>query len=208
MTGTHSRPLAYSEVTALLLLILVSVSIANPLSFNASLSEETQPHCADDNDWNGGVVNPKDCLEALIKLESTDVKVYRTRDFEFLAPGARSRTSLDTIRLPRKYEVRTCTIVIAMLSSIAEDVLPGQERQVYEYGNTDKSKFSYLWSIAGWVDGACVVHKKLGWCATGINSNIGVFVVGTRSRMNRILSRIQLLDNSNQGAAITISQNR
>ncbi|KAI4267735.1 MAG: hypothetical protein L6R38_008123 [Xanthoria sp. 2 TBL-2021] len=196
------QPLGPCKFAILLYCVFVSVTQAHPLFLNTTLSDELHPQCTDSNDWmNGGFFNPNHCLDALGKLEHTDLKLYKSRDIEFLAPGAKSRTNLDTVRLPRRYTSESCTIIIAMLSTITEHFLPGQVRQADEYGNTDRSKFSYLWSIAAWLDGTCVSKASmLGWCATGTHSNIGVFVVGTKSKVNTIISSGLLLGNTNRSA--------
>ncbi|KAL8906906.1 MAG: hypothetical protein Q9171_006074 [Xanthocarpia ochracea] len=193
--------IAYWKFNALLYSIIISNTLARPLSYNASFSDELKPHCTDSTDWTAAFYNPNHCLDALQKLEDTDYKVHQSRDLEFLAPGAKSRTSLSAVRLPRKYTSGTCTIIIAMLSTIVEDILPGQVHQAQEYGTTDVSKFSYLWSIAAWVDRHCVnKNSYLGWCATGRNGDIGVFTVATKSEMNRILSSVLLLGNTSRSA--------
>ena len=175
------------HLSLLLYCIFSSIIEAHPLSLNTSLSAELNPQCTDSVDWmNDRYFNPNQCLEALNKLENTDLRVYKSQDIEFLAIGAKPRTNLPGVRLPRRYVSQGCTIVIAMLSTITENFLPGQEKQVDEYAITDVSKFSYLWSIAAWIDGTCVSKaSSLGWCATGSQESIGVFTVGTQSKANR-----------------------
>ncbi|KAI4195047.1 MAG: hypothetical protein LQ350_007429 [Teloschistes chrysophthalmus] len=178
MAGTKfTQPLGLLKSTALLYCILSQIIQAHPLFLNTSLSSELQPHCTNYATWmNGGSFNPNDCLLALEKLEDSDFKIYKSRDIEFLARGAKSRTNLGTVRLPRSYTKGSCTIIFAMLGTITEHILPGQVRDADEYGSTDVSKFSYLWSVSAWVDGNCIAKEgRLGWCATGRYSNIGVF---------------------------------
>ncbi|KAL8673564.1 MAG: hypothetical protein Q9168_002018 [Polycauliona sp. 1 TL-2023] len=165
------------------------------------LSAEKNPQCTPSTSWmKNGHFNPNDCLPALHKLEDTDLKIFKTRNIEFLAPGAVPRTKLDAVRLPRIYSFESCSIVISMLSTITEDFLPGQERQVTEYGSTDVSKFSYLWSVAAWVDGTCVVKTAgLGWCATGLHGDVGVFLVGTTSPVYNIILRGRTVGGNGRG---------
>ena len=149
------------------------------------------------NSW-----DPNDCLNALYKLEETDLRVYRSHDFEFLAIGATGETKHDKIRLPRKYTVDTCTLVIAMLSDFTEYSLPGQIRERKEYERSDVSKFSYLWSVAAWVDGHCPGARNplFGWCATGEKFDIGVFFVATVSKFNKEVSVGLARGNTSQGS--------
>lgn len=202
-----TQPPGLVKVTALLCCILSRIIQAHPLLLNTSLSSELQPHCTNFATWrSGGSFKPDNCLSALEKLEDTDFKTYKSRDIEFLALGAKSRTNLGTVRLPRSYTIHDCTIIVAMLSTITEHILPGQVRQVDEYGSTDVSKFSYLWSVAAWVDGNCVSKEgSLGWCATGRHSNIGVFVVGTESKVHRMISRGLLVSNTTQGTTWNVN---
>ncbi|CAL8577468.1 hypothetical protein XPA_003296 [Xanthoria parietina] len=202
MARTYLMPPSGSLRLTLFYCAFVFVTQAHPAFLNTTLSDELHPQCTDSNDWmNAGYFNPNHCLDALNKLEDTDFKLYKSRDIEFLAPGAKSRTDLDTVRLPRRYTSEGCTIIIAMLSTITENFLPGQVRQADEYSHTDRSKFSYLWSIAAWVDGSCVSKASmLGWCATGAHSSIGIFTVGTKSKVNRIISSGLLLGNTNRSA--------
>lgn len=200
-----TRPPGPWKLTSLLFCILSPIIQAHPLlSLNISLSSEITPQCTNLNIWtNGGSFNPDHCLQALYKIEDTDYKFYQTRDIEFLAQGAKRRTNLNAVRLPRRYTFDSCTIIVAMLSTITEHILPGQVRQADEYGSTDVSRFSYLLSIASWVDGLCVSQQEsFGWCATGKHKDIGVFVVGTESRVYRIISRSLLVSNINRGASI------
>lgn len=155
--------------------------------------------------WTKGFFNPNHCLDALTKFEHTDFKLYKFRDFEFLAPGTKSRTNLDTVRLPRRYTSESCTILIAMLSTIHEHFLPGQIKQAEEYGNTDVSKFSFLFSVAAWVNSGCVSKAAmLGWCATGLHSDIGVFMVRIKSNVHRIVSGGLLLCNTDRSSSANV----
>ncbi|KAL8681470.1 MAG: hypothetical protein Q9186_002416 [Xanthomendoza sp. 1 TL-2023] len=192
------------SLIAAICLFLTSLSIAIPTRSNTSLfADETRPICTGDNNWSKGRYDPNDCLQALFKLENTDFKHYRSRDFEFLVPGAKPRTKLDAIRLPRKYTFHTCTLVFAMMSSFSEYPLPGQSRRPMSYGGTDISKFSYLWSIAAWVDAHCIAKSKLlGWCTTGSDFDIGVFIVGTNSEIYQHIMKDLVLTNSSRSGAI------
>ena len=92
-----------------------------------------------------------------------------------------------------------------MLSTIHEHILPGQERQVDEYDATDQSKFSFLYSIASWIDKSCVSKAaRLGWCATGANLDIGVFVVGTNSKVYHVLTRGLLAGGIDRNAGLGV----
>ncbi|KAL8999569.1 MAG: hypothetical protein Q9169_001658 [Polycauliona sp. 2 TL-2023] len=195
------------KLTALLYSIFAILTQAHPSSLNTTLSAELNPQCTNSIAWmKNGYFSPNDCLLALEKLEDTDFKIYKTRNIEFLAPGAVPKTKLPAVRLPRRYEAGSCSIVIAMLITITEDFLPGQERQVDEYAATDVSKFSYLWSIAGWIDGTCVSKaSRLGWCATGMRSSIGVFAVGTDSKANGLIPGRALVGNMDPSASVDAS---
>ncbi|KAL9631258.1 MAG: hypothetical protein Q9204_004311 [Flavoplaca sp. TL-2023a] len=199
-----TQPLWPWHLTILLCCIIFSsLTQAHPLSLNTSLSSELIPQCTSSVDWmNDRYFNPNHCLDALYKLENTDLRVYKSRDIEFLALGAKPRTTLPGIRLPRRYTSEGCTIVIAMLSTITENFLPAQEKQVDEYAITDVSKFSYLWSIAAWIDGKCVSHaSSLGWCATGLQQSIGVIMLGTQSKANGFIPGGPTLNNLNRNAS-------
>ena len=130
--------------------------------------------------------DPNDCLSAVQRLEDTDLKFFKSIELEFLAPGATRKSSLPSIRTPRKYTVGSCTLVIAMLSTLPPWSLPGKRRPRQPYAPSDKSRFSYLRSIGSWVDGTCLEGEHmLGWCATGENYDIGVFLWSTSSFMNK-----------------------
>lgn len=160
---------------------------ASPMASNSSLSDdEHQPMCTNTFDWTGRVYNSNDCLDALHRLHDTDLKIYRTRELEFLAPGAEPRSNLPAIRTPRRHTVGSCTLVIAMLSTFPPLSLPGQVIRRRPYASTDISRFSYLWSVASWLDDTCIHKgKMLGWVATGRNFDVGVFAWATASDMNR-----------------------
>lgn len=180
---------AYLVLTTIIHCVFLSLTHAHPLFLNTSLSSELAPQCTNSKMWiDGRSFDPNHCFAALNKLEETDFRLYKSRDVEFLALGAKPQTKLDAVRLPRIYTSESCTIIVAMLVTIKDHFLPGQVRQADEYGTTDMSKFSYLWSIAAWIDGACVDKAtNLGWCATGTHSDIGVFVVGTGSKVSRMI---------------------
>ncbi|KAL8873153.1 MAG: hypothetical protein Q9205_005501 [Flavoplaca limonia] len=199
-----TQPLWPWHLTTLLCCIIFSsLTQAHPSSLNTSFSSELTPQCTNSIDWmNDRYFNPNHCLNALFKLENTDLRVYKSRDIEFLALGAKPRTKLPGIRLPRRYTSEGCTIVIAMLSTITENFLPAQEKQVDEYAITDVSKFSYLWSIAAWIDGRCVTKaSSLGWCATGLQQSIGVITVGTQSKADGFIPGGPTLNNLNRNAS-------
>ena len=170
---------------ALWLFLALSVA-AFPTSSGLIRSSENHPMCTNDYDWTGAAYDPNDCLSAVERLENTDLKVFKSIEFEFLAPGATRRSSLPTIRTPRRYTVNSCTLVIAMLSTLPPWSLPGHERPRQPYAPSDTSRFSYLRSISSWVDKTCLEgDKMLGWCATGKNFDIGVFIWSTASAMNK-----------------------
>lgn len=196
------RSLEQWRFTAAIWLFLSSVNTAFPTTYNNnSLSSEAEPMCTKDTNWLNNFFDPNHCLDALYKLEDTDLQHYKTRDFEFLAPGAEARTRLNTIRLPRKYREKSCTIIFAMMSTLSEYPLPGQTRRISSYRKTDESKFSYLWSVAAWVDSACVDKgHSLGWCTTGSNLDIGVFFVATNSDIDKYITRTLFVANGNRTA--------
>ena len=88
-----------------------------------------------------------------------------------------------------------------MLSDFGDHSLPGQIRTRKEYRTSEVSKFSYLLSVAAWVDSQCVDGKKprMGWCATGERFDIGVFFAATASRFNKEVSPRLARGNSSQG---------
>ena len=185
------------RLNATIFLLLASLIGALPKTHNLTI-DEAHPMCTDSTGFTGRVYYPDDCLAALHKLESTDLFVYRARDFEFLTTDAEPTTDLDNIRLPRKYTVGTCTLVIAMLSTFPQFSLPGQVRLKKDYGTSERSKFSYLWSVAAWVDRSCLANKLplLGWCATGARLDIGVFMVATGSNIDGWMGRSRVRGNS------------
>lgn len=175
---------------ALWLFLALSVA-AVPTSYSLIRSGEDHPMCTKDYDWTGAMYDPNDCLSAVERLEKTDLKFFKSIELEFLAPGATRRSSLPTIRTPRKYTVDTCTLVIAMLSTLPPWSLPGQRRRRQPHAPSDTSRFSYLRSISSWVDGTCLeASQMLGWCATGENYDIGVFIWSTASAMNKEITSI------------------
>lgn len=199
-------PFARCKLYATFLLLLTSAITALPKVHNLTDADETEPMCTDDTDFTGRSYNANDCLLAINKLEDTDYAFYRARDFEFLALGAVPRTDLDTIRLPRRYTVGTCTLVLAMLSTFPEYSLPGQVRQRRSYRASDRSKFTYLWSVAAWVDGRCDKKGLMGWCATGAEFSIGVFMVATGSRIEEGLGRWRGRGNSSSGMSLGLAR--
>ena len=179
---------------ALCLFLALSVA-AIPTSYNFIRSGEGHPICTSDYEWIGPQLDPNDCLSAVERLENTDFKFFKSIEIEFLAPGATRMSRLPTLRTPRKYTFDSCTLVIAMLSTLPPRSLPGQIRRRRPYAPSDTSTFSYLRSISSWVDRTCVERDEMmGWCATGENYDIGVFVWSTVSPMNR---RITSSNNSN-----------
>ena len=184
-----------------LLILCISLAInAIPKSHNISGSSEGHPMCNDFMSWTTKGYDPNDCLKSLERLEDTDYRFYRSQDFEFLAIGATGKTKYQKVRLPRKYSVGTCTLIIAMLSDFGDHTLPGQIRGRKEYGISEVSKFSYLRSVAAWVDSQCIDNERsrLGWCATGERFDIGVFFVATASKFNKEVSRRFAGGNSSQ----------
>ena len=176
---------SWNCLASLWLFLALSVA-AVPTSYSLIRSGEDHPICTKDYDWTGAMYDPNDCWSAVERLEKTDLKFFKSIELEFLAPGATRRTSLPTIRTPRKYTVDSCTLVIAMLSTLPPWSLPGQKRRRQPYAPSDTSRFSYLRSISSWVDGTCLEDSlMLGWCATGENYDIGVFLWSTASAMNK-----------------------
>ena len=84
-----------------------------------------------------------------------------------------------------------------MLANFGDLTLPGQTREREEYSTTDVSKFSYLLSVASWVDGTCVAAKNaaLGWCSTGEEFSIGVFFAATGSVFDKETGKVLLRGN-------------
>lgn len=190
-------------LNALLILCLTSPINAFPKLQNLTTATETHPICTGAMSWTSKSYDPNDCLKSLEKLEDTDLRIFRSRDFEFLAMGATGQTKYDNVRLPRKYTVETCTLIIAMLSDFSDYSLPGQIRVRKEYEHNEVSRFSYLWSVAAWVDRHCVDGKdpRLGWCATGEKFNIGVFFVATKSKFNKEVSMRLARGNASQNTS-------
>ena len=181
-----STPLSSWNRRALLWLFLTLSVAAIPTSYSLIRSGDDRPMCTNDYDWTGARYDPNDCLSAVERLEKTDLKFFKSIELEFLAPGATRRSSLPTIRTPRKYTVGSCTLVIAMLSTLPPWSLPGERKRRQPYAPSDKSRFSYLRSVSSWVDGTCLEGEHmLGWCATGENFDIGVFLWSTASLMNK-----------------------
>ena len=167
--------------------VIFTLSVAAiPPSYSIIRSDEHHPMCTNGFDWAGAMYDPNDCLRAVERLEDTDLKFFKSIELEFLAPGATRTSSLPTIRTPRKYTVDSCTLVIAMLSTLPPLSLPGQTRRRQPYAPSDTSRFSYIRSISSWVDRTCIEKsEKLGWCATGENYDIGVFLWSTASIMDK-----------------------
>ena len=198
---SHSMTRSLRRAIEALLILCIALHInAFPKLHNLTAKSETHPICTETIGWTSKSFDPNDCPKSLWKLEDTDLHFYRSRDFEFLGIGATGTTKLEKLRLPHKYTVGTCTLVFAMLSDFTDFSLPGQIRARKDYGHSEISKFSYLWSVASWVDGHCVGAKRprLGWCATGENFNIGVFFVATESKFDKEVSRVLARENSSQ----------
>ena len=187
MVNIHLSRLVSSWNCQVALWLFLALSVAAiPTSYSLMRPDENHPMCTRDYDWTGAMYDPNDCLSAVERLEKTDLKFFKSTELEFLAPGATRRSSLPTIRTPRKYTVGSCTLVIAMLSTLPAWSLPGQRQRRQPYAPSDTSKFSYLRSVSSWVDETCLEGAlMLGWCATGENYDIGVFIWGTASTMNK-----------------------
>ena len=183
--------------------LLIWLITAYPTSTNLSTSGETYPMCTTRLEWLTRSYDPNDCVEALYRLEDTDYKQRKALDIDFLAPGAAPSTfdHIHYVRTPLRYTVRSCTLVIAMLSTFPAMSLPHQVERRTPYAERDRSKFTHIRSVASWVDSICIGHGgALGWCATGANHDIGVLFVATDSNMNREIQNTILKWNSSHNA--------
>ena len=177
------------KLNGAILLLTCLIGVVQSIAINLTRPEH-KPLCTARYEWTGKSYDPNDCLRALHHFEDTDFQYYKGREFEFLTYGAIPKSNLPRIRLPRKYTVGSCEIVIAMIGSFAPGLLPGQTFRSEPYQQTDISRFSYLWSVAAWLDATCLEKiKHLGWIATGENYDIGVFVWATGSTMNKAVMR-------------------
>ena len=67
---------------------------------------------------------------------------------------------------PRKYELGTCVVTIAMLDRFGPRELPGSDfRQRYQ--ETDVARFEEIWSAAVRIDFSCGHDLEAGWVAMG-----------------------------------------
>lgn len=187
-----------SKLNGAIFLLIVLVGVAKSMAINLTLPSEHGPMCTAEYEWTGKSYDPNDCLRALHRLEDTDFVYHKAREFEFLSYGAEPKTNLPRIRLPRRYTVGSCEIVIAMISTFPPNSLPGQTFRTKPYESTDISRFSYLWSIAAWLDATCLDKANhLGWVATGQNYDIGVFVWATGSSIGKRTTQNSIYRHSN-----------
>ena len=202
-----------SQLLILPVLALVQLAQTAPLSPKndhrpENLTYHWHPYCTDSLDWYGGNYVEEDCVDAISRLQHTDYLQHGRRNFEFLAPGAKPAYGLPAFQTPKRYTARSCTLVIAMLTTFTPGLLPDEPPRLPQ-GMSDVTSFANLWTAARTIDHSCIgTHGSFGWAIEGrVNHGIGVFLWGTASAMNKLVSinRLAMLNQATNASAFTSS---
>lgn len=172
----------------ILSMAIIFWSIGSIFAVTAASNDAGYPICTTSDRWLTLMFDKEDCEQAAIDFAITDRAEYGDRMYEFLDDGTPQTTRFGRVVIPRRYTYGTCTIVVAMLRSVPNPTsLPGDPSGPFE--NTDVLSFNAIYdSIRRILHDCETTHTfmgRTGWDRLGRHGSVGVFVLGTRSQMNR-----------------------
>lgn len=122
--------------------------------------------CTKAQTWVADGFNQQDCIGIIDYIWTKEALERDSQEYEFVSLGATSKTDLPKIMTPRKYEMGTCVVIIAMLDQFQPQELPGSDfRKRYEA--TDVAMFEGVWDAAAKIDFKCGPREAAGWVAMG-----------------------------------------
>lgn len=185
----------------LLLFLLLCPLLALHIPYNVSTGTNpvVRPICIDARlypQWATSRLQPKDCYAAAVVGFYGREMEHEHVEFEFVAPGASSRTVYGFQRTPRKYvygrllthkhrkqglTVRgSCVMAIVMLSTFDPGQVPGLGVDL-QRSHTDVASYAEIWTVTKRILDQCI-DKYCTTCPRGVNylSNVGWGYAGKR----------------------------
>ncbi|CAD6593029.1 MAG: hypothetical protein ASARMPREDX12_006665 [Alectoria sarmentosa] len=160
-----------------------SLSLANTnATFNGNPA-----YCNNYGGWVGDGIVRGDCTEAIREFYRTNVEPRGGQSYEFLTQGVSRNTHLPYIVTPRKYDYRTCVVVITMLDTF-HGTLPGGKPQLYT--RADTATFNQIYVVAEGLASECVkkhLVSEAGWSFAGMTKSIGVLILRRGSDLDKVL---------------------
>ena len=161
---------------------------AIPPSFPSALAVDSPgPHCAKAPEWSTSDFSANDCIAAADRFIYTDLARHGFTRYEFHTKASRPSTRFPDMVAPRRYTIGTCTVIIAMLSSVPDEPpfppLPGDPSGPFQ--NNDIFSFREVFDALRRIGVACEETKSRGWEAVGQDRSAGVFLMATRSELSR-----------------------
>ncbi|MCJ1459957.1 hypothetical protein MMC28_010336, partial [Mycoblastus sanguinarius] len=145
MPWSHSSPVS-------------GVTVPQSLFLNATVGV-SKVQCTNNEEWIGPQgISKSDCVEALFDLQRRDVQPHRGQMYEFTSVGSGKHSEFPVVITPRKYDIGTCVVIIAMLERFHPESLPGEAPRVY--ARTDTATFNDAWRTALEIQLKCL-HEKL-----------------------------------------------
>ncbi|KAL8685692.1 MAG: hypothetical protein Q9218_007598 [Villophora microphyllina] len=189
--------LQFRYFIALIQSLLFHGTLGNPIDPATHLTMPNKPpwnDCVRLGTWQQSLIKYNDCLLALELFRQAEAQKVGSQRFEFHVPNARLRSGLLPQVTPRGYTSRTCTIIVAMLSTIPRTMLPpGIVRKPYP--QSDAATYDELRGAAREIVQDCVkggIPRPLaGWQTKGHwDGAIGVWVWQTGSDMDRMIRQV------------------
>ena len=158
----------YLAVQCLSLLVFITATpvtnITRPILTLSSNNIGVQ--CTKARTWAVNGFDRRDCISIIDYIWTKEALERDSQEYEFVSLGATSETQLPKIMTPRKYELGTCVVIIAMLDQFQPRELPGSDlRERYE--ETDVGRFENVWNAAAKIDFKCGRKGDAGWVAMG-----------------------------------------
>ena len=102
--------------------------------------------------------------------------------------GDKAVCALPAFQTPRRYTLRSCTLVIARLTNFTPGLIL-DEPPPLPHGRSDIAFFASMWSAARAIDHLCIrTHGSMGLAMLGrFNHCIRVFLWATKSAMNPLV---------------------
>ena len=145
---------------------LPSITTSNRTLFSNNSNNDVGIHCTKSRSWLADGLNRNDCIHIIDFIWNNEALPRRSQQYEFVSPGAKSKTTLPKIMTPRKYRWKTCVVTIAMLNHFRPRELPGSDsRERYE--QTDVATFEQVWSAAFSIEFNCRYNWEAGWLPMG-----------------------------------------
>ncbi len=201
MMPSHLSPLLALLTTFLAITSLISLAhgatpptaqgLSSPSPLNTTRGTTTEPfqiQCTTSLAW-FVPLSANDCGSAYSKF-LVDVERYGPRTYEFGDFGTPNTTRYRRRRTPRRYRFGDCTIAIALLSSFPRSYLPSPKpwSPGDRWPDTVLGNFrSFYPGLERLITSCDETSSPAGWVRAGVGGDLGLFVFGTDSVVDRLL---------------------